>query len=149
MALLPLPASGLSLTVRIMSPPPRFCLNRLTWVFEGESLGFLGARGFLGLTGFSGSFCLRFFGSAFRAIAPEVEPGVNSSSSFEGDREGFKADGKSGVKSEGKDSSSELSSLYIGEFNVLVPFPFLFVNFLEEDGFELVPVATDDAHAFG
>jgi hypothetical protein len=116
----PLPAGGLSLTVRTISP--RFCLNLFTCVFDGESLGFFGARGLRGLGGFSGSF-FRFFGTPFFDVEP-VGVGVNSSSSRDGDCEAC-ADGISDTNNEGpNDSSSELSSLYIGEFTELVP-PFL------------------------
>jgi len=85
-------------------------------------MGFFGARGFRGLGGFSGSF-FRFLGTPFFDVEP-VEVGVNSSSSRVGDCEAC-ADDISGANNEGpNDSSSELSSLYIGEFNVLV-LPFL------------------------
>ena len=55
----------------------------------------------------------------FREVLP-VEFGVNSSSSWEGDCDVVII---SGTKREGwSSSSSELSSLYIGEFSPLPPF---------------------------
>jgi hypothetical protein len=85
-ALPPPPASGLSLTVRTISPTA--CLNRFTCVLLGLSRGFFGLRGLRGLGGLSGSFGLRFLGT-FLPAEP-VEAGVKSSSSgvWEGVREG-------------------------------------------------------------
>lgn len=118
----PAPARGLSLTVRTISKS-KFCLNLFTRVFDGESLGFFGTRGFRDLGVFSGSL-LRFFGTPFFDVEP-VDVGVNSSSSRDGDLE-RRTEGASGANNEVSNvSSSELSSLYIGEFTVLVP-PFLF-----------------------